>query len=112
LFSVVAEVSAPAWLTRDLVAHDRIRISRAQRALTRLAAAARRRVDTDSQVVCGTAADELAATIAGTSTGLVVTELSDRRSWLGAKRGSISYHVLSHGVVPVLAVPPHWRPRR
>ena len=112
LLSVIKELSAPAWLTRDLIAHDRIRLGQAQHAIDRLAAAARRRVSTDTQVACGNAAEEVAAAVAAAPTGLVLTELADRRSWFGAKRASISYHVLSHGVAPVLAIPPHWPQRR
>jgi hypothetical protein len=41
----------------------------------------------------------------------VITALRDRRGWFGARRGSISYHVLVHAITPVLALPPNWRCR-
>jgi hypothetical protein len=61
--------------------------------------------------VCGNIADEIAAIAATERTGLVLTALSDRRGWFGATRGSISYHLLSHAITPVLAYPLSWRPR-
>jgi len=42
---------------------------------------------------------------------LLITAMHDRRNWFGAKRGSISFHVVLHAVTPVLAYPPEWRPR-
>jgi nucleotide-binding universal stress UspA family protein len=111
LVHVVSKIAAPAWLNADLSAHDRIRVARAQQQLDVLAARAQKHVTTDARVVCGRVADEIAAVAATERTGLLITALRDRRGWFGARRGSISYHVLSHAVTPVLAYPPQWRPR-
>ena len=111
LVHVVSEIAAPAWLNADLSAHDRIRVARAQQQLDVLAARSQKHVATDARVVCGRVADEIAAVAATERTGLLITALRDRRGWFGARRGSISYHVLSHAVTPVLAYPPQWRPR-
>jgi nucleotide-binding universal stress UspA family protein len=111
LLHVVAEVAAPDWLRGDLSAHDRIRLARAQQQIDELAEQAQRHVQTDTHVVCGRVADEIAAFAAAERVGLVVTALADRAGWLGSRRGGISYHVLSHGVAPVLAYPPRWRPQ-
>jgi len=111
LLHVVAEIAAPEWLSGDLGAHDRIRLARAQRQIETLADKARRHVQTETRVVCGRVADEIAAFAAAERVGLVVTALADRTGWLGSRRGRISYHVLSHGVAPVLAYPPRWQPR-
>jgi nucleotide-binding universal stress UspA family protein len=111
LAHVVSDIAAPAWLSADLSAHERIRIAQAQRQMAALAAVAQRHVETDAHVVCGSIADEISALAAAERTDLLITALHDRRAWFGAKRGSISYHVLSHAVTPVLACPPQWRPR-
>jgi nucleotide-binding universal stress UspA family protein len=108
---IVGYVGAPAWLLGDLSAHDRIRLARAQREIDALAALARRYVPTEARVVSGVIADEIAALAAGEKIELLVTALRDRRGWFGARRGSVSYHVLTHAVAPVLAYPQAWRPR-
>jgi len=111
LIHVVADVARPAWLTTDLSAHDRIRLAQTRRRLDGIASRAQRYVQTATRVVCGNIADEIAAIAASERTGLVLTALGDRRGWFGATRGSISYHVLSHAITPVLAYPLSWRPR-
>jgi nucleotide-binding universal stress UspA family protein len=111
LVHVIDRIDAPSWLEGALTAHDRIRITKAERELEACAAIARRRVDTRIRVVCGEPADELAALVASENSGLLMTALRDRRRWFGARRGSVSYQVLSHAVVPVLAWPPSWHPR-
>jgi len=111
LADVVSTVGAPAWLSADLSAHEHIRIAQAQRKMAALAAIAERHVKTGVHVVCGNIADEISALAARERTELLITALHDRRAWFGAKRGSISYHVLSHAVTPVLACPPQWRPQ-
>ena len=108
---IVGHVGAPAWLLGDLSAHDRIRLARAQQEIDALAAIARRFVRTEARVVSGVIADEIAAVAAGEKIELLVTALRDRRGWFGARRGSVSYHVLAHAVAPVLAYPQPWRPR-
>jgi len=107
---VVGGITAPKWLRGDLGAHDRIRIAEAQHRVDALATNAGRYVRTDGRVTCGAIADEIAAVAAGEGIELLVTALRDRRGWFGAKRGSVSYHVLSHAVAPVLAYPQQWRP--
>jgi len=110
LLHVVTGTRAPAWVRGDLAAHDRIRAGRAEQQLNDLARAARRRVPTDTHVVCGNAADEIAAFAATARPGFVMTALRDRRGWFGARRGSLSHHVLSYAVSPVLAYPETWQP--
>jgi nucleotide-binding universal stress UspA family protein len=111
LVHVVGEIPRPRWLKGDLRAHDRIRVARAQRRLEELGDAARSLVKTESRVICGPIPDEIAALAAAERAGLLITALRDRRGWFGAKRGSISYHVLTQAITPVLAYPPRWRPR-
>ena len=111
LVHVVTEITSPAWFSTDLSAHDRIRIAQAHQRMDALAAIAQRHVPTGVRVACGDPADEIAAVCAAERAELLLTALHDRQHWFGAKRGSISYHVLSHAVTPVLAYPPHWRPR-
>src|SRR5262249_39205378 len=108
---VITDIDAPAWVKVDLSAHDRIRVSQAQRRINELALNARRRVPTEARVICGRPADEIAALAAGEGTDLVIIAVGDRRGWFGSKRGAVSYHVLSHAVTPVLAHPPRWRLR-
>lgn len=111
LVYVVDAIPAPTWMVADRSAHDRILVSQAQLRLDRLATAAKSDVRTETRVVCGQPADEIAAAAAAEHIGLLVTGLRDRRGWFGARRGSVSYHVLSHAVTAVLACPPQWRPR-
>jgi nucleotide-binding universal stress UspA family protein len=111
LLHVVEQIAAPAWLTGDLSGHDRIRIAQAAEQIDALGETARRRVKTETRVVCGKVADEVAALAATERIHLMITTLRERRGWFGARRGSVSYHVLSHAVAPVLASPERWRPR-
>jgi nucleotide-binding universal stress UspA family protein len=112
LLHVVGETPAPAWLRNGRNAHDRTQImARMHRRLGDLARRSTAHVVTDVQVVHGQVADEVGAFAAVQRAGLLVCALRDRRHWFGARRGSITYHVLSRGATPVLAYPPHWRPR-
>jgi len=111
LLHVVTKIPAPAWIKGDLSAHDRIRVGQAQQRIGALAARLGRHVKIDTGVMCGDVADEIAAQIATERAGLLVTALRDRHGWFGSRRGSVSYHVLSHAVTPVLAYPPRWLPR-
>jgi nucleotide-binding universal stress UspA family protein len=111
LLHVVDDIARPAWLRGDLTAHDRIRVAHAQTRLDTIAARLASQVKTESRVVCGKIADEIAAFTTTERTGLLITALRDRRGWFGARRGSISYHVLTQAMVPVLAYPPQWQPR-
>jgi nucleotide-binding universal stress UspA family protein len=110
LLHVVGEITAPHWFAGDLSAQERILVQRAQQQVDELAARARRIVPAEGRVVCGRIADEIAALAATERIELLITALRDRRGWFGARRGSVSYHVLSHAVSPVLACPPE-RPR-
>jgi nucleotide-binding universal stress UspA family protein len=105
LLHIVEEVDAPSWLQGTLTGHEPMRVASAGRELEALEAVARRRVDVKSRVVCGRPADEIAAVVARERSALLITALRDRRGWFGARRGSVSYHVLSHAVAPVLALP-------
>jgi nucleotide-binding universal stress UspA family protein len=108
LLHVVDEITAPDWFRGDLSAHERILVERAQQQIDQLAARARRIVPAEGRVVCGRIADEVAALMATERINLLITELRERRGWFGARRGSVSYHVLTHAVSPVLACPPQW----
>jgi universal stress protein A len=111
LVHVVGDIAAPAWLKGDMSAHDRIRVATARQQLERLAARSQKHAETAVRVVCGRVADEIAAVAATERAELLIAALRDRRGWFGARRGSISYHVLSHAVTPVLAYPTEWRLR-
>jgi nucleotide-binding universal stress UspA family protein len=108
---VVNTIPAPTWLKDDLTAHERIRIAQAEQRLGELVAAAHTSVNADTRVVCGQPADEIAVLAATEHCRLVMTTLRDRTGWFGAPRGSVSYHLLSHAVTPILALPPRWRPQ-
>jgi len=112
LLHVVADIAAPDWIGGDLSAHERTRVAQAQQQLDTLATRAWKDVPdvpTVARVVCGRIADEIAAVAAADRIGLLITSMRDRRGWFGARRGSVSYHVLSHAVAPVLALPPGWQ---
>jgi nucleotide-binding universal stress UspA family protein len=111
LLHVVDRISAPAWVKGDLSAHERIRLAHAKQQIEDVSHVAQRRVKTDTRVICGRVSDEIAPLVATERVGLTITALRDRRGWFGSRRGSVSYHVLSHAVTPVLAYPPRWRPR-
>jgi nucleotide-binding universal stress UspA family protein len=111
LLHVVSTFAAPLWFEADLSGVEQARTTRAQQQLEKLAAAARRSVTTETRVIQGRVADEIASFVSTSGTGLLVTGLRDRTGWFGSSRGSVSYHVLSHSTVPVLAYPPRWRPR-
>ena len=111
LVHAIEDLAPPGWFAADLSAHDRIRVGAAERQLDELAVVARRMVPTETRIVSGAAADQIAALAAETRSQLLITALHDRRTWFGSARGSISYHVLSHAVAPVLAHPAQWRPR-
>jgi nucleotide-binding universal stress UspA family protein len=110
LVHVAADVVAPAWMTADLSALDAIRIALAQQQLERLVRRRKRAVTTEVRIVSGRADEEIAAVANAERSGLLITALRNRRGWFGARRGSISYHVLTHAASPVLACPPNWRP--
>jgi nucleotide-binding universal stress UspA family protein len=111
LLHVMKEISAPAWLEGDLSAYERSRVAFASRRIDGLAAVARRRVETETRVVSGRTADEIAALAATERIRLLITTLREGRGWFGARQGSVSYDVLSRAIAPVLACPSQWRPR-
>jgi len=111
LVHVVSPIAAPRWFEGDFSALEKSRAARAQQQIEKLAAAARKRVATTTRIRHGNVADEIAAFASTTHAGLIVTALRDRTGWFGARRGSISYHVLAGAAAPVLACPPRWRPR-
>ena len=111
LLHVVSTIAPPQWFEGNLEALEQTRTARAQQQIDRLAAAARRRVPTETRVIQGKVADEIAAFGTTAGTQLLIAALRDRAGWFGAKRGAISYHALSHGKTPVLAYPPRWRAR-
>lgn len=108
LVHVIADLPQPAWLTADFSAHERARVADAQRRLEGLAARVPTPAPAEARVLGGAIADELAGVAARMGAGLIVTSLRDRRAWFGARRGSISYRVLSHAATPVLALPSGW----
>jgi nucleotide-binding universal stress UspA family protein len=109
LVHVVNAIAAPPWWGHDLTRDELIRIGDVQRKLLTVARHAAGIVKTEARVVYGETADELAALAAAEHTQLLITALRDRSRWFGARRGSVSYHVLTHAVAPVLAYPPRWR---
>jgi len=66
-------------------------------------------------VVTGNPADEIAALAAEERIGVVAMHLRKGPGLIGARAGSIAYHVLRHAVTPVLVLPDHVpkpRPKR
>ena len=61
-------------------------------------------LEISSRVLTGNPADEIAKLSKRSST-LVVMSLREGSGILGARRGSIAYHVLTHSSTPVLALP-------
>lgn len=109
LLHVVKELAAPAWLRRTVTLQTGV--AEAKSDLENLARFSRPLVRTDARVVVGHPAREIAAAAQAAGSELLITRLRDRREWFGAPRGSVSYHVLCHATVPVLACPRQWRPR-
>ncbi len=112
LAHVAPAPTPPAWMSIRSRKPEDPCIGGALRQLRARAGLASRRVATDVHVAYGRVADELSALCARERTELLLTALHDRRRWLGAKRGSMSYQILLRAVItPVLAWPPEWRPR-
>jgi hypothetical protein len=59
----------------------------------------------EHRLVTGRPADELAALVIAERAGFVITFLDKGAGLFGSRRGSISYHVLTHATAPVLALP-------
>jgi nucleotide-binding universal stress UspA family protein len=108
LLHVIAAPVAPSWLGGNLKGRRRTLLGEAENQLEQLAAIARDEVHVESRVVCGRIAEKIAAVAVSEQIELSTTALRDRRGWFGARRGSMSYHVLTHATAPVLAYPPEW----
>jgi nucleotide-binding universal stress UspA family protein len=71
-----------------------------------LALAARRtRIKTETRIVLGDPAEEIAAQAAVSNAGLAVLILRRGRGLFGPRKGSITYRVLCSSATPVLALP-------
>jgi nucleotide-binding universal stress UspA family protein len=111
LVHVIPTVQAPPWSRADLGAHYRMAIATAQERLDALRSTVGNDVTTECRIAVGNPADEIAALAAARRTGLVVLTLRGRGGLLGSRPGAIAYHVLTHRVAPVLALPPKQRAR-
>jgi nucleotide-binding universal stress UspA family protein len=108
---VVNGRAAPPWLRAWLRGQEREHEAAVLERLEALTVKAAGAVRAESRVLRGEVASAVGSLAAREKSGLVITALRDRQSWLGAARGSISYRVLSRASTPVLAIPPGW-PRR
>jgi nucleotide-binding universal stress UspA family protein len=108
LLHVIAAPLAPSWLSGDPKVRQRMLVDKAEEQLKQLASAVRNDVHVEGRVVSGRIAEEVSAVAAGELIELSTTALRDRRGWLGARRGSVSYHLLTQAMGPVLAYPPEW----
>lgn len=107
----VAPPAAPAWLHTEAEAHARIRKAKAVATLERLRTSLKG-VNVVLDVRLGHPADEIAAVAAEQRTGLIVMTLRGRGGLFGDAAGVVAYHVLSHAVAPVLALPVVRAPER
>jgi nucleotide-binding universal stress UspA family protein len=105
LVHVVPPLQPPPWYRADLSAHQRLRVTKAQRRLESLAKMVGPGINTEVRVVAGRPADEISAVAAEERIGLVVMHLRKGPGLLGSRAGSIASHVLRHAVTPVLALP-------
>lgn len=111
LVHVIPTIQQPPWSRADLGAHYRTAIATAQQELDALRSTVGFDVATECRVVVGNPADQIAALAAARRTGLVVLTLRGGGGLLGSRQGAIAYHVLTHRVAPVLALPPRRRAR-
>lgn len=87
-------------------AHERIRIGKAEAALAAIATdLAVLYPDVEQRVLCGNPPDELAALVLAERAGLLITFLETGARVFKLRRGSVSYHILTHATAPVLALP-------
>jgi nucleotide-binding universal stress UspA family protein len=98
---VVRRPQLPPWLLPDRKV-ERTRLTRARRAVERARSKAPRGIKTATRVLIGDPADEIAAFARSGPSSLVVMALRGRSH---ARRGSVTYRVLAHGVAPVLVLP-------
>ena len=105
LVHVVPAFKAPLWLRERISAADRARIADAQARLDEIAAPLHKQIEVETRVLFGDARHEIAKVAATERAGLMVTSLQAPSDWFAARRGSISYDVLSEVATPVLALP-------
>jgi nucleotide-binding universal stress UspA family protein len=103
LVHVLAPIQTPSWLRPDRSIEKR-RIDKAKRALERVRTKLFSGLRSESTVVAGHPADEIAR-LTRRGSSLVVMSLRGTAGVWGAHRGSIAYHVLTHASTPVLALP-------
>ena len=111
LVHVIPTIQRPPWSRADLGAHYRTAVATAQQSLDALRSNVGDDVSTECRVAVGNPADEIAAIAGARRTGLVVLTLRGGGGLLGSRPGAIAYHVLTHRVAPVLALPAKWRAR-
>lgn len=104
LVHVVRPLLAPPWLQRHLRDRDRTRLTEARDRLQALGARLKR-VKTESRILLGDPAKEIAAFAADSNAGLLVLTLRRGRGLFGPRKGSITYRVLCGTATPILAVP-------
>ena len=105
LVHVLAPVQAPPWLRGARRDTDSRRIDKATKALERIrtkAFADRRSMST--KVLIGDPAHEIAR-LTTEPGSLVVMSLRGTAGVWGMRRGSVAYHVLTHALTPLLALP-------
>jgi nucleotide-binding universal stress UspA family protein len=102
---VLKPVSAPRWLTATIVGQDRARLDEARTALERLVRPLKPTAATECRVLVGEPGEELPSVAAAAKTGLILVTLRKEQGMLGAPQGSVTYDVLRHATVPVLALP-------
>jgi nucleotide-binding universal stress UspA family protein len=110
LVHVVSPTRAPHWMNTGLRAHDRSRLAHARTRLGHIRAGIRQTVGVTCHVLVGHPAEQIPAIADDVGAGLVVATLRMRDGFFGAPRGSITHQVLCSAGVPVLALPPGWRP--
>lgn len=110
LVHVVETSRLPGWLAGLTGGHDATSADRARAALERLAQRSRSAVPTDTYVLAGEPAAQVAAVASKLDAGLVIVALRRAPGFLGARQGSITYGVVREANTPVLALPPGWRP--
>lgn len=105
LVHVIPPTPLVPWLrTRD-AALDRRRVAAVRAVLERATAALTRNLKTTCKVAIGKPADAIAAEAATGAACLVVMALRGEHGFLGRRRGSIAYRVLTRAVAPVFALP-------
>jgi nucleotide-binding universal stress UspA family protein len=104
LVHVLAAVQAPAWIRLRSSDADETRSTRARARLARLAAEIDD-VDVSFRTMRGDPAPTLARVARTTKAGTLMLVLRRGPGVFGMARGTVTYHVLTSAVTPVLAVP-------